>query len=187
MASLVAVAVVASVVVAVAVADLGVVVVVAVASVTAVAVEVVDEAASAIVAVEEGVEAPPTVAASATFLERRSPSRASSLNPFDLGLFSWLVHQTPNLTASVTDVTVVRSAYRSGRIARVYLGGELWCRERFVPLPFSSSSRGVSNVSTFLYYRILASKSIKSNCTPEYYVARVMMRDCLQAQRGVSG
>jgi hypothetical protein len=55
-----------------------VVVEVEVALETAVGVEVVDEADSVIVVVVEGVEAAPTVAALATSLARRSPSKASS-------------------------------------------------------------------------------------------------------------
>jgi hypothetical protein len=78
---------------AVVVAGSVVVVEVEVASETAVGVEVVDEADSETVVVVEGVEVALTVAALATSLARRSPSKASSTRPpdclFDPGFCRW--------------------------------------------------------------------------------------------------
>ena len=114
-----------------------VVVEVEVASETAVGVEVVDEADLEIVEGVEGVEAALTVAASATSLARRSPSKAFStpsaqsvrLRLLQLANAASIALRRQVLAAHVM---VILSAYRPGRIVHVYSCKDGTCRERFV-------------------------------------------------------
>jgi hypothetical protein len=147
------VAVVALGVGAAAVAGSVVVVEVEVASETAVGVEVVDEADSEIVEVVEGVEAALTVAASATLLARRSPSKAilNSVRTvcWTLGFYDWHTQHPLQLRRQVlaTHAMVILSAYRPGRIVHVYSCKDGTCQERFVL--FFSSPRGRSRYVHF--------------------------------------
>jgi hypothetical protein len=129
-----------------------VVVEVEVASETAVGVEVVDEADSEIVVGVEGVEAALTVAASATSLARRSPSKAFSAPSAQsvrlrFPQLAYAASIAVRRKVLATHVMVILSAYRQGRIVHAYSCKDGTYQERFVL--FFSSPRGVSTYVRF--------------------------------------